>query len=318
MALGEHESTIELFGSQVRILIGAPVTDDARSPELLTLELEAFLRRFHRRLTRFDPSSELSRLNADPLPSHHASQLLAVALTAGLWTAEQSGGLVDPTLTGELEAAGYARSRVGMQGAPLEEALLTAPPRRPATPRSDAHWRQFSVDARTGMVLRPPGVRFDTGGSGKGLAADLCARRLAGYATFVVDAGGDVRIGGAEPVERLVEIEHPCRTKSAHAFEMASGAVATSGIARRIWRHGDGFAHHLLDPSTGRAAWTGVIQATALGETALEAETLAKAALLSGPERGAAILEAGGGVLVLDDGDVLTAGGLALTPAASI
>ena len=165
--------------------------------------------------------------------------------------------------------------------------------------------RQFSVDALTGVVHRPPGVRFDTGGSGKGLAADLCAGRLEGFATFVVDAGGDLRIGGEEPPERLVEVDHPLEPEPAHVFPMARGAVATSGIATRIWRHRDGFAHHLLDPSTGQPAWTGVIQATAIGETALEAETLAKAALLSGPERGAAMLEDRGGVLVLDDGAVL-------------
>ena len=43
---------------------------------------------------------------------------------------------------------------------------------------------------------------------------------------------------------------------------------------------------------------------TALAPTALEAETLAKAALLSGPRAGAALLAEHGGVLVHDDGDV--------------
>ena len=42
--------------------------------------------------------------------------------------------------------------------------------------------------------------------------------------------------------------------------------------------------------------------ATALAPTAAEAEALAKAALLSGPRRGAERLERHGGVLALDDG----------------
>ena len=50
---------------------------------------------------------------------------------------------------------------------------------------------------------------------------------------------------------------------------------------------------------------------TALAPTALEAETLAKAALLCGPRGGAALLAEHGGVLVHDDGDVELAGPLA-------
>jgi thiamine biosynthesis lipoprotein len=311
MDRSEHERTVEIFGSEVRILIGPPVTPDASPPQLAALELEAFLRGFHRRLTRFDPCSELSMLNADPSECRRVSPLLALALRAGLWTADETNGLVDPTLARELELAGYARSRAAMLGAPLTEALAAAPPRRPARPRADVRWRRFSLDPETSVACRPPGIRFDTGGSGKGLAADLCAGRLRGYATYAFDAGGDLRIGGEDPVERLVEIEHPLAPEPALAFRLGSGAVATSGIASRLWRHGNGFMHHLLDPSTGKPAWTGVIQATALGDTALEAETLAKAALLSGPERGRRILERIGGLLVLDSGEILTAGPLA-------
>lgn len=62
------------------------------------------------------------------------------------------------------------------------------------------------------------------------------------------------------------------------------GAVATSGIGRRRWIGSDGrLAHHLLDPSTGRPAFTGLVQVTALAPTGLGAEALAKAALLAGP-----------------------------------
>jgi thiamine biosynthesis lipoprotein len=81
--------------------------------------------------------------------------------------------------------------------------------------------------------------------------------------------------------------------------------VATSGIGRRSWLGPRGRpAHHLLDPATGAPAFTGVVQATALAPTALEAEIRAKAALLSGPAGGERWLAEHGGVLVLDDGSV--------------
>jgi thiamine biosynthesis lipoprotein len=55
-----------------------------------------------------------------------------------------------------------------------------------------------------------------------------------------------------------------------------------------------------------------VIQASALGATALEAETLAKMAFLSGPEAAARILGERGGLVVLDDGTVEGFGALSI------
>ena len=88
-------------------------------------------------------------------------------------------------------------------------------------------------------------------------------------------------------------------------IRVARGGIATSGLNIRIWREPDGrFAHHLLDPSTGRPAWTGLIGVTALGDTALEAETLSKIALLSGPRGARHMLADHGGVIIHDSGDV--------------
>ena len=122
----------------------------------------------------------------------------------------------------------------------------------------------------------PPGVAFDTGGTGKGLAADMVVDALRGYSRVVVDCGGDVRIGGfaAKALPFEVQIEHPLTGARAHSLRMGSGGIATSGLNVRVWRRDDGtYAHHLLDPATGKPAWTGIVGATALGDTALEAET---------------------------------------------
>ena len=311
VAGNEHERRLELFGTRVRLLIGEPLSEGLPSPEAVALQIEGFLRVIHRRLTRFERDSELTALNDFDGEAFEASSILFAAVDAALWAARRSGGLVDPTLTAAIEAAGYARSRVGVEPAPLGPALAAAPPRRAARPRRDSDWPRIGADSESGIVRRPPGVRLDLGGIGKGLAADLAAARLAGYATHVLDAGGDLRIGGERPLARLVRIEHPLRGRSAHEFELASGAVATSGIATRIWTAGSGHAHHILDPFTGEPAWTGLIQATALAPTALEAETLAKMAYLSGRQGAKTVLAEHGGLTVADDGSVELLGPLA-------
>jgi thiamine biosynthesis lipoprotein len=300
------------MGSQVRILVGPAVAAGELPPSRAAALLRDFLVAYEARLSRFRPDSELCALNADPATELAASTLLRTAVRAGLWAAERTNGLVDPTLVTEIEAAGYATSRRAPE-LPLAEALRDAPPRRPARPASAQRWRRFTVAGST--ISRPPGLRFDTGGTGKGLAADLAAARLTGYARWAVDCGGDLRVGGAAPDPFEIEIEHPLTGERAHVLRLASGAVATSGLNVRVWRRPDGTpAHHLLDPATGRPAWTGLAGATALAPTALEAETLAKAALLSGPPGGRRWLEHHGGLLVHDDGEVELCGPLRERP----
>jgi thiamine biosynthesis lipoprotein len=290
------------------VLVGAAVRPGLPPPAVAARTVEALLRRHHRALTRFDPGSELSRLNRARDEQVAISTVLARAIEGALWAAERSGGLVDPTLLGELERSGYATSRAGVAPVPLARALRAAPARRPARPREGPCWRQ--VRLRPGNVRRPPGVRLDLGGSAKGGAADEAASALGGYASFVVDAGGDMVIGGAAPALRLVEVAHPLAPDPALSFQLVRGALATSGLATRIWRTANGFAHHLIDPSSGLPAWTGVLQATALAGSALEAEVLAKTAVLSGPTAGMRLLEPLGGALVLDDGEVRAVGAL--------
>jgi thiamine biosynthesis lipoprotein len=251
---------------------------------------------WHDRFTRFTPDSELSRLNADRRDEVPATGTMLAFADAVSTAGERTGGLVDGTLADEIAAAGY---RAGAP-LPLALALRLAPRRRPAGASPHARWRHVVADREAGVVRRPPGVALDSGGLAKGLFADLLAGELAAHPGFVVNCAGDVRIGGAQP--RPVRVASPFDSAVLHTFALAAGAAATSGITRRSWLDASGRpAHHLLDPATGSPAFTGVIQATALAPTALEAEALAKAALLSGPAAAPAWLPHGG-VLVLDDG----------------
>jgi FAD:protein FMN transferase len=314
--MSEHDITFDAMGSHVRLLIGEPGPDTAPAAEAAE-EARRFVLDFDAALSRFKPESELCALNRDRRERVPASPLLRRAVGAGLEAAERSEGLVDPTLVREIEAAGYVGSRAGMAGVPLRDALAAPPLRRPARPSPEARWRDFEVDDEAGEIVRPPGLMFDTGGTGKGLAADLLAASLRGYPRFIVDCGGDIRIGGADALVHPYEVfaEHPLTGERAHVLRLGSGGVATSGLNVRIWRDGDGrFAHHLLDPASGEPAWTGLIGATALGDTAVEAETLSKAALLSGPEAGRRLLADRGGLLVHDGGRVELVGPLAVAP----
>jgi FAD:protein FMN transferase len=275
------------------------------------LDLRSVFAEIERRLSRFDPGSDLSSLNADPRACVPAGPLLRAAVAGALRAASLTGGLVDPTLLGALRRAGYRESRAHIEPSSLARGLASAPPRRPARPNRAAEWRAVEVDDGAGVIRRPPGLELDLGGSVKGWAADLVVARLARHGRCAVDCGGDLRVAAGSGAPWEVRVRHPLTGAIAHTLRVSAGGVATSGIDARLWERPEGdFAHHLIDPATGSPAWTGLLAATALAPTALEAEALAKAALLSGPAAGRRLLQGRhGGVLVRDDGAVEPVGG---------
>ena len=303
----ELDDSFQAMGCDVRLLIGERLVRSAPPPPQAADRERAFVLAFGARLSRFRSDSDLSALNRNPSTIVDAPPLLRAAVRAGQWAAERSGGLVDPTLVRALEQSGYDHSLDGVESASLPEALAHAPARCAARPDPSARWSRIIVDDRAGTVARPPGVMIDTGGTGKGLCADAVAFRLARYTRFVVDCGGDIAVGGigAQFQPYAIAIEHPLTGESIGSIEVERGGIATSGLNVRIWRRGDGsFAHHLLDPSTGSPVWSGLIGATALGDSALEAETLSKMALLLGPAGARRVLAEHGGLIVHDSGEV--------------
>jgi thiamine biosynthesis lipoprotein len=297
-AAGEVIEEFDCFGSRcAALVIGDGRTGSARDGAALAKRM---LLAWHQRFSRFLAGSELSLLNGDPRSTVPVSPLMARFAQAVRGAALLSGGLVDGTLVEEIERAGYAHDLT--RPLALTTALAFAPARQPAASAAARRWRGLEVDLGGPTVTRPPGLKLDSGGLAKGLFADVLGETLASHASFAVNCAGDLLIGGDAAITRPIRVESPFEERTLHTFELSHTGVATSGIGRRSWFDRNGVpAHHLLDPSTGRPAFTGVVQVTALAPTALAAEIKAKAAILSGPHAAPSWLSHGG-VVVFDDG----------------
>jgi FAD:protein FMN transferase len=286
------------FGGRCEVLVTG--SGPAGTPREAAVSVKRGLLAWHDQFSRFQPDSELSRMNRDPRETVLVSPVMTRFVQAALNAAAMTGGLVDPTLVGDLDRAGY-QEHFSAAPVPLRRALALAPPRTPGRPSRTAAWRQIKVDRGAGTVTRAPGVRLDSGGIVKGMFGDILAALLREHESFAIDCAGDVRFGGAGSLLRPVRVASPFDESVLHVFELVRGAVATSGIGKRSWLGSDGRpAHHLLDPATGRPAFTGVVQVTALAPTGVQAEALSKAALLSGPDRASERLTYGG-LVVYDD-----------------
>jgi thiamine biosynthesis lipoprotein len=295
----EHRHTFACFGGECTVIV-ADADRPADAAAAAAMARRALLG-WHRRFSRFEPDSELMGFNRDPRHRVPVSPMLGRLIEVALTASRDTGGLVDATLGAEIELVGYG-SHFDGEGIPLEQALSLAPARAPAGPSPATATCRIATDRPGGAVTRCPGVFFDPGGIAKGVFADELAAMLAGFDAFALDCAGDIHLGGRARASRDVHIASPFDSSTLHTFGLRGGGVATSGIGKRSWLTDDGLpGHHLLDPRTGRPAYTGVVQATALAPTAAEAEVLAKAAVLGGPERAAEWLSHGG-VVVRDDG----------------
>ena len=246
-----------------------------------------------RRLTRFSPDSDLSVLNRQSAaPATTIRPTLCTVLRRSQSVAERREGIVD----------------VGLLAARLAAEDGGDPP--PAS----ARWTLRS-QGRGGVVHREGPVRFDLDGVGKGWIADRALALLSGYPAALVDADGDiaVRLEAAHPWQLAVaDPRHDDEDIATLVLEagrhMGRLGVATSGTSLHRWQHASGSRHHLIDPRTGRPAVTDVVQATVVAESALAAESLAKAIVISGSQEGLDLAERAGSlaeVLLLDDGEVI-------------
>ena len=268
------------------------------------------IERWAARLTRHSDLSELSALNADPRSEIPVGPTLATVLRAGRVATEASEGLADITL---LDA------RLAAEG--LAEGLL--PDKRTGNLADESggissafEWSLVPGRRGSAIVRRPPGLRFDLGGIGKGWIADRALHLLAAWPSAVIDADGDLAIRCAPGRIWEVAVDDP-RTPDTSLAVLRLAApgglparwgVATSGTSIHRWTVDGRSRHHLIDPRTGLPAVTDVVQATVVAGSALRAEALAKAAVIAGSVEGFALLERAhvrGAVILTDRGEAL-------------
>ena len=229
-----------------------------------------------RELSRFDPASDLSRLNAAGGRWISVGRRLLEALGLALQAREETGGRFDPTVLPALAAAGYDRSFEL-----IEE--------REARWADD--WRAgtaIELDTRNGRARLEPGSSVDLGGIGKGYAAGRAlAAMLVGSPTLaggLIDLGGDIAVRGESPEGGpwLIAIADPRRAGETLAvLALDSGGVATSGRdARRFGPAGS--LHHLIDPETGESALGGPLTVTVVAPDPVSAEVNATTLAIAG------------------------------------
>lgn len=265
-------------------------------------------------LSRFRSDSELCQLNEGSGSAHVVSEVLWEVYQASRDAERVTGGLVSPLVLEALLYAGYDQSFDLLlppeQRGPYRSVEISLD-YRSLTPAQQLDLEAVVADPARRSILLPKGALLDFGGIAKGWAAEQAARRLRPWGPALVSAGGDIAISGpmsnGEPW--AISVDDPFNDgASIETIYLDAGGVATSGKDHRHWLRNGVPQHHIIDPRNGLPAATDILTATVIAESALEAEALAKAVLISGSRAGLDWLNSGdrlAGLLVLENGQRL-------------
>jgi thiamine biosynthesis lipoprotein len=255
----------------------------------VTAKVVRLFEKTEKSLSRFDPNSELSRLNTEGL-LQEASPLLYNTTCAALKMAELTSGVYDPTILNALENAGYNQSFEL-----LAQSGITAA-NRVILPCLNKY-REVCIESAQHTIRLPANTRLDLGGIAKGMTVDRAVKLLKDFdfKNFMLSAGGDMYLGG-DDLDRKpgwhVEVQNPFTlSDNLLVLDVTNCGVATSSITKRCWQQGERQNHHLIDPRTAQPVENSLACVTVVAPSVRLADVLAKTALILGAEEGRQFIE---------------------------
>ena len=231
---------------------------------------------FDRACSRFRSDSELVFLQENAGLAVEVSPLLFDALATAYAVAEKTRGAVDPTVGSALRFLGYDRDFEEIESRSLGDSVPVP------------GFRHLHLNRERHTARIPRGVCLDLGSSAKALLADRAAAKIACTlrSGVLVSLGGDVCVGGEPPLGGWavgIAVNSSARDEDLHqVVAIRRGGLASSSTEVRTWSMDGESVHHIVDPSTGRAASSYWRLVSVSGNSCVDANALSTAAIVWG------------------------------------
>ena len=295
------------YYDRTEFLMGTYVTIVVASEEISPVKLSAAgfqeMKRVEAKFAR-DYGSVTSMINEAPVGEFVAvddetAHIIRTALSIGAIT----NGSFDFTIGEVMNLWGFSSSN-SERNVPDAERLMEALRRTGYT--------SLELLGNDGwFIKKSKDLQIDLSGIVKGYAVDAAIsliRELDGSATGYVDAGGDIGIIGPKYGTRpwTIGIRHPRSERADQVFDVVyllDGAIATSGDYENYFIEDGKHYHHIIDPSTGFPADSGVISATVVANSVMVADAFATAAFVLGKTPGITFFPRNGALafLIMND-----------------
>jgi thiamine biosynthesis lipoprotein len=277
-----HTFSGPTMGTQYTVKVVAEDLDDERQDHLgETIQRE--LDEVNAKMSHYLEDSELSRLNrwqsVEPYPiSLETFEVLNQALRISRLT----DGAFDITIAPLVDAWGFGPP--GRSDEPPNEQLIEMLLRRTG-------WELIEL-LPDGPAVRKlvPQLTFDLSAIAKGFGVDQVAEGLEreGVRHYMVEVGGEVRTRGSNPdgTAWRIAIEKPDSAQRALQLivPLRDLSMATSGDYRNYYEAGGRRISHTIDPRTGRPITHALASVSVIHEECVQADALATALMVLGPE----------------------------------
>ena len=264
---------------------------------------EREINRLDRLFDRGRDGSDINKVNAEGT-AKVSSDTSALTETA-LDVCEATDGAFDITIAPVMDLWGFY---TGEYQVPDDDELAKA--------MEKVDRAKVNVDGE--VVSVKDGAKLDLGGIAKGY---LSARimeifRENGVESGIVSLGGNVQALGLKPdgSKWRVAIQDPRETDMfIGSVSISDKAVITSGGYQRYFEDGGNIYHHIIDPSTGYPAESGLSSVSIISEDGATADGLSTALFVMGLDKGSDFWRAHNGfdvIFVTGDGEIYVTDGL--------
>lgn len=269
------EKIFRAMGTDISVEIADLSRFDAEKAEQSLEEAEVLFRRYEKIFSRFDPESELFRINRSIEKEIKISEPMKEVLELCLKFNKLMAGYFDPRVITNLEKIGYDKD---FQKNDLNDGEKNISTLENFEKNLDEELK-LDYDNNTVWTSR----RIDTTGIAKGYAVDKVAEFLKSqdWKNFLVDAGGDM-FGIGEGWTAGVEGLENDTVK----IKLQNEGIATSGISRKRWNKGGKKVHHLINPKNPEEFSHDLRTVTVVAEKTVEADGRAKSLFLMGRVEG--------------------------------
>jgi len=284
-----HELSGQTMGTSFSVKLVSPGDDLDKT--FLAQRVNTILENVNNGMSTWLPDSELSVFNANPSTDWiETSQEFCDVIAAAINISDQTNGAFDLTVGPFVNLWGFGPGASDVLKPPTHLQISTA--------ASQVGFRKLRTDCGIPAVRKARAdVYIDLSAYAKGYAVDQIANGFdeLGLDNYLVEIGGELRMRGrnASNHEWAIAIEKPADFDRAVQLiiHLTDQAMATSGDYRNFFEFDGKRFSHTIDARSGRPVAHRVAAVTVVAKSAAEADALATALLVLGPEEGLAFAE---------------------------
>jgi len=234
---------------------------------------------------RFDPDSEISRLNKEGI--YKVSKETLEIIKKSIEFSKLSDGAFDITI-GPMADLWKERIKSKSLNLPKEEEIKEK--------LKFVGFDKVLNDEKDSLIrFKEKGVSIDLGGIAKGYTVDYVVRKIRsmGVKDFLIRIGGCVYASGKKGNRKWkVGVRHPRKERDFFNYlELRDKAIDTSGDYEQFFIYKGRRYHHIISPKTGYPVDNDIISVTVISPEATVADFLSTAVFVLGREKGKELLK---------------------------